>query len=236
MSDAFRAVMFDFFGTLTEAVSRGPAHARIAQRLGCAPAAFTRALDQTFLARSTGAYGDPATALGTVARLAGAHPSRSTLESVLPGRLAAIRADTRLRPEAVPVLATLRRFGLGTAIISDCGPELPEMMPKLPIAPYVDACVFSIEVRCRKPDPAIYFAACDRLGVDPRDCLYVGDGGSRELSGASAVGMTAVRLTAPDLGGHLVFDRDDEWSGDRIDSLTDVFDALYAQRHARVPA
>jgi putative hydrolase of the HAD superfamily len=236
MSGAYRAVIFDFFGTLTMAVSRGPAHDRIAQRLGCSPALFTRALDQTFLARSTGAYGDPATALGVVARLAGANPSRSALVSVLADRRDAVHADTRLRPESVPVLATLQRFGLRTAIISDCGPELPELMPTLPIVPYVDACVFSIEAGCRKPDPAIYLAACDRLGVDPGDCLYVGDGGSHELSGASAVGMTAVRLSAPDLGGHLVFDRDDEWSGDQVDSLTDVFDALHPQRHARVPA
>jgi putative hydrolase of the HAD superfamily len=236
MPGAYAAVIFDFFGTLTEAVIRGPAHDHIARRLGCTPSAFTSALDQTFLARSTGAYGDPADALGVVARLAGADPDRETLEAVLPGRLAAIRADTRLRPEAVPVLATLRKFGFATAVISDCGPELPELMPALPVAPHIDACVYSIDVGCRKPDPAIYGAACQRLGVEPWDCLYVGDGGSQELSGATAVGMTAVRLTAPDLSSHLVFDMDDGWSGDRIDSLTDVFDLLYARRHARVPA
>ena len=236
MSGAFRAVIFDFFGTLTEAVSRGRAHELIAQRLGCSPAAFTRALDQTFRARSVGGLGQPADALATVARLAGARPSRSTLDAVLADRVDAVRADTRLRPDAEPVLAALGRFGFRTAIISDCGPELPEIMPALPIAPYVDACVYSIEAGCRKPDPAIYFAACDRIGVEPRDCLYVGDGGSQELSGATAVGMTAVRLTAPDLGGHLVFDFDEGWSGERIDSLTDVFDALYAHRRARVPA
>ncbi len=47
----------------------------------------------------------------------------------------------------------------------------------------------------------MYETACAHLGVDPGECLYVGDGGSQELSGATAVGMTAFRLTAPDLAG-----------------------------------
>ena len=85
--------------------------------------------------------------------------------------------------------------------------------------------------RC-KPDPMIYLTACHRLGVPPEQCLYVGDGGSHELTGATEVGMTAVRLTAPDLGDHLVFDADAEFTGRCVDSLTDVLDLL----DERVPA
>jgi putative hydrolase of the HAD superfamily len=228
MSNAYRAVLFDFFGTLTQAVRRGPAHDRIARQLGCPPRAFTRALDETFLQRSTGALGDAATALGIVARMAGGRPSRYTLDRMLTDRVNAISADTRLRPEAAQVLELLRRFGLMTAVISDCGPELPVMMPALSIAPHIDTCVFSVEIGARKPDAIMYLTACERLGVRPSECLYVGDGGSRELSGASAVGMSAVRLDAPDLGDHLAFDVDEGWRGPRIDSLTDVFDALPA--------
>jgi putative hydrolase of the HAD superfamily len=230
MSGAYRAVIFDFFGTLTTAVSRGPAHASIARKLGCEPDAFARALDATFRLRSVGAYGDPAQALGAVARLAGADPCAYTLASVVSARIAAVAADTHLRPEAVPVLDTLHRYGFRTAIISDCGPELPTMMPRLPIAASVDTCVFSIDVGHRKPEPIMYETACARLDVDPFDCLYIGDGGSRELSGATAAGMTAVRLEAPDLRRHLVYDPDDGWCGDHIDSLADVFDVMMRTR------
>ena len=59
----------------------------------------------------------------------------------------------------------------------------------------------------------MYAETCDRLGIDPTACLYVGDGGSHELSGATAAGMTAVRLAAADLAGHLAFDVDREWVG-----------------------
>jgi putative hydrolase of the HAD superfamily len=79
-----------------------------------------------------------------------------------------------------------------------------------------------VEVGVCKPDPRIYRAACEQLKVDPRECLYVGDGGSRELTGAAAVGMTPVRLSAPDLADHLVFDRDTGFDGPSVPSLTDL--------------
>lgn len=187
-------------------------------------------LDRTFLARSIGAYGDPGQAMTAVARLAGGNPSRHTVERILTDRVMAIRADIKLRIDAVPVLALIHRFGFATAVLSDCGPELPELMPTLPLAPHLDVCVYSIETGRRKPDPAMYAETCDRLGIDPTACLYVGDGGSHELSGATAAGMTAVRLDAADLAGHLAFDVDHEWVGQRIESLTDVFDHLFATR------
>jgi putative hydrolase of the HAD superfamily len=71
----------------------------------------------------------------------------------------------------------------------------------------------------------MYLAACRRLGVAPEECLYVGDGGSRELSGAASVGIVPLRLAAPDLARHLVFHADD-WTGPAVGSLTEVLDVL----------
>jgi putative hydrolase of the HAD superfamily len=107
-------------------------------------------------------------------------------------------------------------------LISDCTHELPAFLPSLPVAPLLDARIYSVELGVCKPDPAIYLAACSRLGVEPAECVYIGDGGSRELSGAAAVGMTAVRLAAPDLADHLVFGADDEFDGPSVRSLTEL--------------
>ncbi|GGJ92072.1 beta-phosphoglucomutase [Pilimelia anulata] len=214
----FRAVLFDFFGTLTEAVRRGPAHARIARDLGCDPPAMTAALDATFRERARGAYGDELRALRAVCRLAGGAPSDAALAAALPARRAAMSADLRLRPDAVATLAEVRGRGLRTGLVSDCAYELPVLLPGLPVAPLLEACVYSVHVGRCKPDPAIFLAACARLRVAPRECLYVGDGGGRELTGATALGMTAVRLAAPDLAGHLVFAPDD-FAGPAVDRL-----------------
>jgi putative hydrolase of the HAD superfamily len=62
--------------------------------------------------------------------------------------------------------------------------------------------------------------------VAPEDCLYVGDGGGHELTGADHAGMTAVRLIAPDLITHLSFNTDKHWTGPTVLDLADVLDLV----------
>lgn len=228
---AYRAVVFDFFGTLTRSVRRGPQHAAIARGLGCDPEVVRGVLDRTFHSRARGTFGSAEATLRWVSEQAGGHPQPAQLRAAVPARVDALRADTRLRADAVSALTALKSRGLATGVISDCTHELPAFLPSLPVAPLLDARIFSVELGVCKPDPAIYLAACERLKVNPSDCLYVGDGGSRELSGAAAVGMTAVRLAAPDLAGHLVFDPDNDFAGPSVRSLSEVLTII-----DRVPA
>jgi putative hydrolase of the HAD superfamily len=216
----YRAVLFDFFGTLTEAVARGPWHAAIARRLGCDPAAFTAVLDRSFASRSRGVFGTAESTLRWVCDQLGADPPDDRLRAAVRARVAAVWADAQLRPDAVSALVAVRRRGLCTAVVSDCGYELPAFLPELPVAPLLDTCVYSVDVGECKPHPAIYQAACDRLRVPPDECLYIGDGGSQELTGAADIGMHPVRLAAPDLGRHLVFAPDREFAGPVAESLT----------------
>ena len=59
----------------------------------------------------------------------------------------------------------------------------------------VDVPIFSCVEGLIKPDSAIYELACDRLGVDVSDAVFVGDGGSDELCGADAAGVKAIWAT-----------------------------------------
>jgi putative hydrolase of the HAD superfamily len=52
-------------------------------------------------------------------------------------------------------------------------------------------------VKLKKPDSRIFLLACEQLGVAPQRCLYIEDGGSRELSVATEVGMDAVLVRVP---------------------------------------
>jgi putative hydrolase of the HAD superfamily len=218
----YRAVLFDFFGTLTHAVVRGPWHDRIARGLGCDPDDFRAVIDRSFTARSRGLFGSAEGALRWVCDQLGADPPPHRLRSALRARVAAVRADTRLRPDAMAALAAVRARGVRTAVISDCAYELPAFLPHLPVAPLLDTCVYSVAVGQCKPHPALYAAACERLAVAPRDCLYIGDGGGGELTGATAVGMAAVRLAAPDLDRHLIFAADEGFDGPSVGSLTEA--------------
>ncbi|WP_353890611.1 HAD-IA family hydrolase [Micromonospora sp. WMMA1363] len=224
----FQAVLFDFFGTLTRSVQRGAAHRTTADLLGCPPEVLVEVLDRTFYERATGRLGTAEATLRWVCQQAGIQPSDDALRSAVASRHHAVRADTRLRGEAVPTLAALRRHGLRTGVVSDCTHELPAFLPQLPIDPLLDVRVYSVQVGRCKPDPELYRAACRRLGLAPTSCLYVGDGGSQELTGAERTGMTAVRLAAPDLAGHMVFNRDDTWAGTELGSLAEVVDLVAA--------
>ena len=71
----------------------------------------------------------------------------------------------------------------------------------------------------KKPDPLIYQLTTKRLGVEPETCLYVGDGSSRELTGAVQVGMHPVllNLSKDNPDAHQI--GREEWSGPTILSL-----------------
>jgi len=215
------AVLVDFYGTLTEPCQRGPGHAKVAEILGCDLDVMFSALDESFYARARGETGGALASMRWIADRIGARVTASDLRAAQAARVAAIADDTRLRPDAAATLRRLRRSGLRIALVSDCCWELPELLPRYPIAYLLDTAIFSVHIGTCKPDPTIYLAACAALRVSPDRCLYLGDGGSRELSGARALGMTAIRLAAPDLAGHLTFAADTGFDGPSVPALLD---------------
>ncbi|MES2097916.1 MAG: HAD-IA family hydrolase [Pseudomonadota bacterium] len=56
-----------------------------------------------------------------------------------------------------------------------------------------DHVVESSKVGVRKPDPAIYLMACDALGVEPAQCVYLDDLGIN-CKPAAALGMAAIKV------------------------------------------
>ncbi len=105
-------------------------------------------------------------------------------------------------------------------VVSDCTHELPELWPSLPVARFVDATVFSVLIGQRKPHASLYQSVCRQLGITPSEAVYVGDGGSNELTGATAAGIPAIRLVTEDAAAALVYDAEPAWTGPVIHSLT----------------
>lgn len=75
-------------------------------------------------------------------------------------------------------------------MISKCSVEEVAAWEASPLAEIFDDVTFSYQAGAAKPSPAIYLAACSRLGVDPEQVAFVGDGGSDEIPGARRAGLT----------------------------------------------
>jgi putative hydrolase of the HAD superfamily len=133
-------------------------------------------------------------------------------------------ADTiKPRSDAIGVLSQLRSRGLKIGLISNCSPETPVIWEDTPFPPLFDATMFSSSVGVMKPDSHIYHLALDRLAVKPGDCLYIGDGDDRELSGAAGVGMNPVMIHVyREDGAQPYLTNKEDWHGPVISSLKEV--------------
>ena len=139
--------------------------------------------------------------------------------------MAGQRAVLQPRPGAIAVLEELRRKGLKIGVLSDCTDEIPLLWPDSLYAPLVDAAVFSCSLGVRKPDPRTYAAVLHGLGLAPDQCLYVGDGGSSELSGATVAGLRPIWLNVPS-ENYFRPNAEAGWHGESIGSLEEVFGLL----------
>jgi epoxide hydrolase-like predicted phosphatase len=84
----------------------------------------------------------------------------------------------------------LRAGGTPTALLSNSWGDALAYDRAL-LAELFDAWVISSEVGLRKPDPAVYELAAERLGVPPHACVYVDDLPGN-LKPALALGMATV--------------------------------------------
>jgi putative hydrolase of the HAD superfamily len=225
LTHGMRAVVFDFFGTLTPVspseVWAGNA-AKLAAVFGVGAGSLLQVLDDSFPERISGALGDVRQTMQALAGRLGVRLTEEQLDEAIAVRRSVQESMFRLRPEALGVIEQLRSAGLKTGLVSDCTSELPDAWARLPLAAVIDAPVFSCIEGTRKPDPRLFRKVAADLATEPARCVYVGDGGGQELTGASALGMRAVLLAGPDWHAHGDRRREAGWTGPRIGSLTEL--------------
>lgn len=107
--------------------------------------------------------------------------------------------DVHFFPEVPQMLARLREMGYRTCMISNCNYLTPSVVERMGLPGMLDAVVLSCEVGLVKPEVEIYRLGASMIGLEPRDCLFVGDGGDGELDGATEAGCK-VALVAQERG------------------------------------
>ncbi|HZB35426.1 MAG TPA: HAD family hydrolase [Gaiellaceae bacterium] len=213
----FGGVIFDLWQTLVPwpVDSANRMYGRLVETWGADPEAFHELWNRRRRERETGPIEPHLRSIADELGLGG------DVQAVM-----AIRRDWTLeslvpRPDAIPTLEELRRRGHKLGMISACTEDVPEVWERTPFATLFDSTVFSCSVGFSKPDPRIYARAAEELGVEPGDCLFVGDGANDELPGAERAGMTAVQLRAP---GERLTSEGERWSGRYVAMLSDVLE------------
>lgn len=103
-----------------------------------------------------------------------------------------------IAPGAAQILTELRRRGYKLGLVSNfC--NLPEVaysnIRAIGLLDYFDGTILSCEVGWRKPAPYIYQAICQKLAVQPAECLFVGDRLVEDIKGPQNLGMRTVLTT-----------------------------------------
>jgi putative hydrolase of the HAD superfamily len=116
-------------------------------------------------------------------------------------RLTAMHAEHHLwcgiAEGTLDALTRLRRAGLRLGVVSNSDGRVEEALAAAGLRECFDVVIDSAVVGVEKPDPAIFRAALDALGVPAGEALYVGDLYEIDVVGANAAGLPAVLLAPP---------------------------------------
>ena len=208
-----RAVIFDLWDTLVE---WSPAEgSRLSESLaalaGLQVEEFDRRLRAHYRPLQTGPLAPTYRALGI---------REDDLDAALAAHHALAARTLRLRAGAAAALARLRGRGLKLGLISVCSEDVPARWPESDLAGLFDVETFSSQCGLMKPDPEIYLLTTRALGVEPADCLFVGDGANDELAGAERVGIRPVLFLPAGTSPRWPEVRD--WRGLRVSSIEEV--------------
>ncbi len=190
---AVRAVLFDLDGTLADtAPDLGGALNRLRARAGLAPMPIAE------LARvaSSGAR-------GMIGHGLGRHPGDADYEALrlafLDEYAGALTRDSRLFDGVAELLQALATRGLRWGIVTNKAMVYAEPVVQ---GLGLGACAVLVagdSTPHPKPHPAPLLAACAALGLEPSDCVYVGDD-ERDIQAAHAAGMPGIAAAYGYLG------------------------------------
>ena len=119
----------------------------------------------------------------------------------LAGEAAAVvrSEDMRRMPGARDLVERALEHGWQLALVTSAGPQWASAAlgpdPGLGVLEHFGAVVTAADVEVGKPDPAGYLLACERLGVEPGDCVVVEDSPAGVEAGARAGAGLVVGIT-----------------------------------------
>jgi len=184
-----RAVFVDFGGVIMRTEDKGP-RSRQAERLGMTSRDLEKIVfeSDSSLRASTGEISEEAH-WHAVSKALGV--DRQEGEKIITEFFSGDRVDTVLL-DFLRSLRPDRKVGL----ISNAWSGLRTVVTTNQFADVFDEMVISAEVGLVKPDPRIYQLALERLGVHPKESVFLDDM-LINVEAARSLGMSAIQFTQP---------------------------------------
>jgi len=224
----YKAIIFDLFGTLVDSYSVQGYNRLLtdmASALELPGEDFSKLWRDTTYERGIGIFKTTKESIRYICNILKISVSDENIRKCEQIRLENTRKALTPKNGAVDILKTLRGLGYKIGLITNCSAEVPLFWKNTEFSHLFDVNIFSASVGLKKPDAQIYNLACEQLGVEPNECLYIGDGDSNELSGASQLGMDAVMIRDPnEMDPYRLVEVD--WDGRKIEKLTEIMDLI----------
>jgi len=188
-----KGFIFDLFHTLTARESTWSSGINTSDILGVNKEEWNKQLLEKSKDRLTGKEKNPFFFVRQMARAINPQIPDELIERAVKFRIERMKKAITTIPDAnLLTLKTLKNQGMKLGLLSNADFSEIEGWKESPLAHFFDSTVFSCEAGFVKPEPQIYQISLQQLALSPRDCVFVGDGGSYELEGAKSLGMTAV--------------------------------------------
>lgn len=190
-----KAVVFDMFETLvTLFTGRTYFSEDIAADLGLDANLFRKEWHTIENERSVGKYTSEQ-GLEIVLKRLGVY-SKEKVDLIVSKRKECLEDTFSAIPdETFQMLDGLKSRKIKIGLITNTFSDERDFIRQSKLFPYFDQALISFEQGICKPSQELYRKMTEALSLLPDECLYVGDGGSRELQGAKEAGMHPVQCT-----------------------------------------
>jgi 2-haloalkanoic acid dehalogenase type II len=205
----FRAVLFDFGGTLYDyrCLAPGEAESRqalaelaglddSAERMAAAQVEAMRQVFAAYAERHFYLHRDLfRDSLRGMLRILGAESAESHLDHYRELQWRGHERDFVLREGVTETLEVLRERGLHVGMVSNIDEDqLTHLLRVAGVAPHFDSILSSESAGSCKPHGAIFEQALERAGCRPEEAMFVGDSRVADVAGANRAGLVSVLL------------------------------------------
>ena len=190
-----KAVVFDMFETLVSLfIGRTYYSEDISADVGIDTESFSREWHKTEKRRSIGEL-TIEEALTEVLKKLNIYSEEKVRLAAGNRRKALAETFAAIPDDEIRLFEELKNRGIKIGLITNTFSDERDFIRESKLFPYFDVALISYEQGICKPDPELFKKMTQQLGVSPDECLYVGDGGSRELYVAREAGMHPIQCT-----------------------------------------